>query len=164
MGWGSLIFLTVGTQLPFDRLVAEVDEWAGDNSQAQIFGQIGQALYKPNHFEHVDFLSPRKTDEYVQKADLIISHAGMGTVLSALKYQKALLIMPRRADLGEHRNNHQLATANWLNQKLGIDVAYEVDAIRGLLGASREPISDLIGDDAQPELIDHLKRFIFKTS
>jgi exopolysaccharide biosynthesis glucuronosyltransferase PssE len=159
-----LIFLTVGTQLPFDRLVAEIDEWAGDNSQAQIFGQIGHALCKPNHFKHVDFLSPGKIEEYFQKADLIISHAGMGTVLNALKYQKALIIMPRRADLGEHRNDHQLATANWLNQKLGIDVAYEVETIRGLLEAPREPISNLIDEDAQPELIDSLKRFIFKIS
>jgi exopolysaccharide biosynthesis glucuronosyltransferase PssE len=157
-----LIFLTVGTQLPFDRLVFEVDQWAEQNKQIEIFGQIGSALYKPTNFQHTDFLSINEVETYVKKADLIISHAGMGTFLTALKYNKALVIVPRRADLGEHRSNHQLTTARWLNKEYGIDVAYNTSAIEAFLGAPPAPSPNRVGEHAQPELIDRLKEFIFK--
>ena len=45
-------------------------------------------------------------------AAAIVAHAGMGTILTALETGKRLLVMPRRAALGEHRNDHQLATVS----------------------------------------------------
>ena len=56
-------------------------------------------------------MSPKECTDRMVAADAIIAHAGMGTILTALEMGKPLLVMPRRAELGEHRNDHQLATA-----------------------------------------------------
>lgn len=155
-----MIFLTVGTQLPFDRLVAAVDDWAGA-SRARVFAQTGAGKYRPRHCEHADYLAPALADDLFRKADLIVSHAGMGSILTALKYQKRILILPRRASLGEHRNEHQLATARWLGRKPGVFVAEEADDVARLLSA-REVLQsgEAISDHADPALLARLREFV----
>ncbi|MFZ2267522.1 MAG: glycosyltransferase [Azonexus sp.] len=120
-----MIFITVGTQLPFDRLIGIVDKWAASRPEVSIFGQIGPTKAIPSNFASAQFLAPFDIEERFAKADLIIAHAGMGTVLSAMKLRKPILIFPRRAALGEHRNDHQMATARWLESKLGLTVAFD---------------------------------------
>ena len=117
-----MIFVTVGTQLPFDRLINAVDTWASRNPDIEIIAQIGPTDIQPINMQYSSFLSPDKADEYFVQASLIVSHAGMGSILTALKYRKPILILPRRASLSEHRNDHQMATAKWLCNKPGITV------------------------------------------
>ena len=58
-------------------------------------------------------------------ADAIVAHAGMGTILTALELGKPLLVLPRRASLGEHRNEHQLATARRFADTGRLAVAFD---------------------------------------
>lgn len=123
-----MIFATVGTQLAFDRLIQPLDQWISHrNSVIKCFAQIGPTRYKPVHIPHADFLTPTQACQYMRDASLIVSHAGMGTILTALQLQKPVVIMPRKASLGEHRNDHQLATAKWLASRPGIAVAWDVE-------------------------------------
>ena len=156
-----MIFVTVGTQLSFDRLVEAVDLWAGSNLSEKIFAQVGPAKYKPVNFDSKEFINPDEADSLFQKSDLIISHAGMGSILTALKYRKPILIMPRKAGLGEHRNDHQLATAKWLGVKPGISVAWEVEDVQSILNMRTSLRGgDGISEFASPELISSLKSLI----
>ena len=66
---------------------------------------------------------PREFRAKAQESDVIVAHAGMGSILTALELGKPIVVMPRRAHLGEHRNDHQWATANHLGHGLGIPVA-----------------------------------------
>jgi len=103
-----MIFLTVGTQFPFDRLVRTVDDLAGGGAIAEdIFAQIGDSTYKPRNFEAVASLDKRAFDERFVTASAIISHAGMGTIAMAMEHGKSLLAMPRRRKYGEVVNDHQ---------------------------------------------------------
>ena len=113
-----MIFVTVGTDGPFDRLIATVDRWAGENGRTDVVAQIGRSTLQPRFVEAHRFLDPPRFSEYFASAEFVIAHAGMGTILSALRYGKPLIVMPRRASLGEQRNEHQLATARRL-QELG---------------------------------------------
>jgi UDP-N-acetylglucosamine transferase subunit ALG13 len=120
-----VIFLTVGTQLPFDRLVAAVDAWVAGRAggQAEVFGQIsdpGSAGYRPRHFEWVADLDPAEFEARFRAATHVVAHAGMGTIIGALGQGKPLLVMPRRAHLGEQRNDHQFATVQRLGTRPGI--------------------------------------------
>lgn len=157
-----MIFLTVGTQLAFDRLVGAVDDWCGKHPSISVFAQVGPTKLKIEHMESRDFLSPEETKKMVLASKLIIAHAGMGSVLTALKYRKPILIVPRKASLGEHRNEHQLATANWLEGHLGIHVAWDETEIAALLdGYSDFQEGGELSEYASPELIENLKKFIF---
>jgi len=73
-----MIFLTVGTQFPFDRLVKAVDETVSKNGlDEQIFAQVGTTTYRPRNFETVPSLEKTLFDKHFSEADSIISHAGM---------------------------------------------------------------------------------------
>ena len=156
-----MIFVTVGTQLPFDRLIAAVDAWAGETGVGDVFAQIGPTAYVPRHIEFAQFIPPAECAQRMREADAIVAHAGMGTILNALQLGKPLLVMPRRASLGEHRNEHQSATARRFEDLGSVAVAADADALaRKLdtlhaLGAAK-PISPY----ASPRLINALSSFI----
>jgi UDP-N-acetylglucosamine transferase subunit ALG13 len=120
-----MIFVTVGTELPFNRLVSVVDDWAREHRRTDVFAQIGNTPRRPSFIASADFLAPREFNEWFARSTTIIAHAGMGTILSALRFEKPILVMPRRAALGEHRNDHQLATVKRLVELNKIHVALD---------------------------------------
>jgi len=134
-----MIFLTVGTQFPFDRLVRAVDE-AFDNGliDQKVFGQIGETSYRPRNFESVASLEKRVFDECLKRASGVISHAGVGTITMALDDHKPLLVMPRLRKYGEVVSDHQVAIAKKFSELGHILVAYDAedlpDGIRRLAG------------------------------
>ena len=83
-----MIFVTIGTQLPFNRLVKAVDAWAGRNPSMKVFAQVGPGADLPQHMEYVEFVPPSQVTQLMNEAELIVSHAGMGSVLTALRYQR----------------------------------------------------------------------------
>ncbi|MEO8617181.1 MAG: glycosyltransferase, partial [Luteolibacter sp.] len=105
---------------------------------------------------------PAEFSELFRSASLIISHAGMGTILSALHFGKPILVMPKRAALGEHRSDHQVATARRMMELGRVNVAFDEVDLRGRL----DHLEDLqapyrISDSASGSLIDGLRNFIF---
>ncbi|WP_169140505.1 glycosyltransferase [Aromatoleum toluolicum] len=156
-----MIFVTVGTQLAFNRLVEAVDKWAEANSDVEVFGQIGPSGLQPRAMTHADFLPPAKADELMRQADLIVSHAGMGSILTALRYQRPILIMPRKAGLGEHRNDHQFATARWLDGRPGVSVAWSEDEVAARLDERhRLSVGPQLAEFASGQLIERLDAYI----
>ena len=156
-----MIFLTVGTQLPFDRLVRAVDDWAGRTGRSDIVAQIGPSELSPRHLQFQRFVSPAEFVQHLTAADLIISHAGMGSIIHALELGKPILVMPRRADLDEHRNDHQLATARRFLESGRIMVAmdeYELSAQLEVL--RRPPPGPRIGRFATDGLLSSVRNFI----
>jgi UDP-N-acetylglucosamine transferase subunit ALG13 len=133
-----MIFVTVGAQMPFDRLVRAVDEWAGDSRRGDVFAQIGPSGYRPRHLQYAQFINPLQYEDAVTLADVIVSHAGMGTIITALERGKPILVMPRRGDLGETRNDHQVATARCLEGMKLVHVAMDPAALAARLDAIDE--------------------------
>lgn len=153
-----MIFVSVGTQISFDRLVQAVDQWAGEQGRDDIFAQIGETELKPEHIRTQASLAPDEFDEKFAGADVIVAHAGMGTILGALVAGKPLVVMPRRASLGEHRNEHQLATARRFAEEGLVHVAMdEAELVQHLnrIDDAREPgpysAARLRGADRGPE-------------
>ena len=141
-----MIFVTVGTQLSFDRLGAVVDRWAGEHQITDVFAQLGPTELRPRHIEYRRFISPAECRRCMLSARAIVAHAGMGTMLTALELGKPLLVMPRSAALGEHRNDHQLATAQRFAELGRVAVAFDEHELPAKLAeldrlANVEPIS-----------------------
>lgn len=158
------IFVVTGTQEPFDRMVRAIDKWAVTQNKHEIFAQIASADYHPVSFESTGFISPEKFDAYFKGADLIVSHAGMGTIISALSNAKPIIVMPRLALYHEHRNDHQLATAKSFEQMGYVKVAYtEEELVTYLNSPQNIKPSPAIGKEASKELLSFLGNFIAGT-
>ena len=156
-----MIFLAVGTQLPFDRLTRAVDLWAQRENRSDVYGQIGQTDFTPAAIQAEKYLPPKAFVDHCHRASLLIAHAGMGLIISALEMKKPIIVMPRRASLGEHRNEHQLATVKRFQDTPGIYVALDVQELEELL---LRP-SDLVGGAsiaqvANSDLLAALSSFI----
>jgi UDP-N-acetylglucosamine transferase subunit ALG13 len=107
-----MIFLTVGTVLPFDRLVRAVDQAIAVHLITMpVFAQIGQTDFQPMHMDWAATLDKASFDRHIAEATYVISHAGIGSIMIALELRKRLLVMPRRKCYGEHVNDHQVVNA-----------------------------------------------------
>jgi UDP-N-acetylglucosamine transferase subunit ALG13 len=120
-----MIFVTIGQMLPFDRLIRAVDAWAGERRRGDVFAQIGDGRFEPRHMRWQRKLSPTEFTERVRESEAVVTHAGMGTILTAFDLGRPILIMPRRAELREVTNDHQLATARYFAADGRIAVAFD---------------------------------------
>lgn len=130
------VFLTVGTQLGFDRLIRAVDLWAKNNTNFDFFAQIGEGAYKPVNMSYVSYLCSDEYDEKFSSSDIVVSHAGMGTIISASLIGKPVIIMPRDPKFGEHRNSHQIATCKRFESLDGCYIADNESELYELLNNS----------------------------
>lgn len=154
-----MILLTVGTQLPFDRLVEVVDKVAAQMDEP-FLAQIGRGNYTPRHMEWCRVMDPVAFEELIASASIIISHAGIGTVVTAQRHGKPMILFPRLASLGEHRNDHQLATTSALAGRPGIAVATRVDELRSHIASPPATSQPATPPDRQRQLRDRIARFI----
>jgi UDP-N-acetylglucosamine transferase subunit ALG13 len=160
-GDSVVIFVTVGAQMPFDRLVKAVDQWAGENSRNDVFAQIGQSEYRPSNIQWTNFLEPDEFKRKFETAKVVVAHAGTGSIITALQLGKPVLVMPRRADLRETRNDHQIATSEQFRRFDSVEVAWDenelmakLDNIDNLSGSQR------VGSYASSELVGAIREFI----
>ena len=133
-----MIFLTVGSMFPFDRLIRAVDEMVGAGRIGEVVtAQIGDGLYEPRNFAFDRFLDKPRYDERVGQASMLLGHAGAGTIALALERDKRLLVVPRLRAHKEHVNDHQVATARRFEELGHVLVAYETASIPAKLEALR---------------------------
>jgi UDP-N-acetylglucosamine transferase subunit ALG13 len=157
-----MILVTVGTQLAFDRMVRAVDEWAADHRDVEVFAQIGPAEVVPQHIAYERFVGPELFTAKARACTAIVAHAGTGSIFTALELRKPIIVMPRRAELGEHRNDHQLATVAKFRDFGGVHVAESGDELHALLDRLErlQAPAEGFSPHAQPELLDAVRAFV----
>jgi len=156
-----MIFVTVGTQLPFDRMISTIDVWAVQTGRTDVFAQTGPSQYKPRAIQCAAFLPADECRLKIEQAELIIAHAGMGSIITALELGKPILVMPRRCDLNEHRNNHQISTAIKLHEQGRIHVAMdEKELAERLTNIDSITSRCQVNRQASPQLLQALSDFV----
>lgn len=156
-----MIFVTVGTQLHFDRLVRAVDQWAGARGIPDVFAQVGPSDHQFQHIQAKQFVEPTDFRKRVEMASVVIAHAGMGSIITALELGKRIIVMPRQASLGEHRNDHQVATVKKFAQQGRIEVAFnEQELIDKLDHLEALDEVDRLSSQASQYLIESIRAFI----
>lgn len=156
-----MIFVTVGSQEPFDRLIQAVDEWAGSRSRNDVFAQLGNSSIRPQHIEFTQFLEPADFRRIMREASVIVAHAGMGSIISALELGKQIVVLPRRAHFRETRNDHQVATAERFGAQGRILVANEEKELPEKLDhALTLGNADSIDTQASPQLLATIRAFL----
>lgn len=158
-----MIFITTGTQEPFDRLIKVIDTIAHDLKD-EIIAQSFTGRYQPKNFSINKFYTPAEFDDIFKRARLIVSHAGMGNIINALTIEKPILVMPRKKDLGEHRNNHQIATVKKFKELGYIYIANDekelTEKLTKLVLNDKIDTLHQVGKYASKELITSLMEYI----
>ena len=105
-----MIFVSLGTQdKSFIRLVEKIDELKKNNIiKEDVIVQLGSTKYKSENIKCIDFMSMEEFDKYLHNCSYLITHGGVGTILTALKYNKKIIAVPRLKKYNEHVNDHQL--------------------------------------------------------
>ena len=156
-----MIFVTVGSQMPFDRLVRAVDQWAAARGRLDVFAQIGSTDFLPTAISAKKYVDPLEFRRCVETADVIVAHAGMGSIITALECGKPMIVMPRRGSLNETRNDHQVATVRHLSKHGRITVAMNEEELVGKLDSVGGPQEmDHISPHASPVLIATIRNFV----
>lgn len=106
-----MIFVMLGTQNnSFHRLLEEIDKLLNKKIiQEEVIVQAGYTEYKPQNenMKIIDFMPREELDKLEQNANFIITHGGVGSIITSLEKGKKVIAMPRLHEYGEHVNNHQ---------------------------------------------------------
>lgn len=156
-----MIFLVLGTQkFQLNRLLREVDELIENGLITQeVVAQIGNSQYKPSNYKYYQFLDKKLFDDYINKASIIVTHSGVGTIITALKAKKPVIVFPRLEKYGEHVDDHQLDIAKAFEKKKYVLCCYEHDSLKNILDKCNDfPFENYIsGND---KIIDIINEYL----
>ena len=104
-----MILVLLGTQNnSFHRLLEEVEKNIEDETiNEDVVVQSGYTKFKSDKMKIIDLMSSDELEKYQNEANLIITHGGVGSIISSLKKSKKVIAVPRHHEYGEHVNNHQ---------------------------------------------------------
>lgn len=130
-----MIFVTLGSQkFQFNRMLIEIDKLIENGKiTEEVFAQTGASDYKPKNFKYKDFLTQDEFKEYMKNANLVITHAGTGAIVTALKNDKLVIAIPRLAKYGEHVDDHQIQLIDEFKELNFIEPVYEIEQLESAL-------------------------------
>jgi UDP-N-acetylglucosamine transferase subunit ALG13 len=158
-----MIFVTVGSMFPFERMIRSMDDWTSQHPEQQVFAQIGGGKYEPRHMRWQRIIAPDDYKKVVQSCRVIVAHAGTGSVFTASEFRKPIVLLPRRAAQKEHTTDHQHDTAKWLQDKQGIFIAWsENELAQAIERASQAAgnLQSLIATSAPQPFLDRIRGFL----
>lgn len=140
-----MIFAIAGSQLAFPRLMQALDAIA-TRTGVPIVAQTADPAARFATIRAVAFMGPETFERHMAAAVMVVAHAGIGTIIGAAQHCKPLVLMPRRHALGEHRNDHQVATADRFRDTSGIIVVEDEQALElAVLRPAPPPVGHAIG-------------------
>lgn len=109
-----MILVLLGTQAnDFSRLLKEIEKQIDKGIiKEEVVVQAGSTKFETSKMKIFDLLSKEEIDELKKKASLIITHGGVGSIVSSIKLGKKVIGVPRLQKYGEHVNDHQLEIIN----------------------------------------------------
>lgn len=104
-----MVFVVLGSQkFQFNRLLEEVDKLVDQGIiTEEIETQVGASTYKPRNYNAVDFYSREDFRNLLKKSNIVITHGGSSSIISAISLGKKVIAVPRLAKFGEHVDDHQ---------------------------------------------------------
>lgn len=126
-----MIFVVLGTQkFQFNRLLKALDKLVEKGLITDmVVAQKGNSDYIPRNYKSIDFMDKEEFQEQIQNCSLMICHSGVGTIISGLKHEKKVIVIPRLAKYKEHIDDHQIEIAKIFEKKGYILVADREDLL-----------------------------------
>jgi beta-1,4-N-acetylglucosaminyltransferase len=127
-----VIFVSQGTSDPFDRLLRAAELLAGDE---ELVVQCGKSAVRPAGATCFDFASFERVLELMRDARVVVTHAGVGSIMAARAVGKRPVVVPRLRRFGEAVDDHQVALGRRLH---AIGLVTLVEDVAGLPAAVLE--------------------------
>ncbi|MEX0973210.1 MAG: glycosyltransferase [Solirubrobacterales bacterium] len=128
-----MIFVTVGTHhQPFQRLLDALGSFDG----AELTVQYGPGKAPAGVARAAPYM---RFDEMVacfREADVVITHAGVGSILCARREGHVPLVAPRRHELGEHVDEHQAELTRALAERGAAIAVWDTAKLSELVGTA----------------------------
>ncbi len=127
-----MILVLLGTQNnSFHRLLEEIERNLQNGTiDEEVIVQAGYTKFESKNMKIFDLIPKEKLEELQKKADLIITHGGVGSIISSIEKNKKVIAVPRLHEYGEHVNNHQKEIVSDFDKKgyiIGIERVEEVE-------------------------------------
>ena len=153
-----MILVIIGLMYGFERLIKKMDKIAGEIEE-EVIVQIGLTDYEPKNVKYFKFGSEKYFNKQFREARIIVSHAGVGTILTARKFRKPIIIVPRQKKYGEHIDDHQMEIARELEGHKNIRVIYNINELEQNLNI---PYKYFDNNKHDSTLVVSLKKYINK--
>ena len=137
-----MIFVAVGTQkFQFNRLLKAVDDLIEQGQlDSDVFAQTGHSDYVPKNYKFKDFISKDEFESCIDRCDLLITHSGVATIITGLKLEKPVVVVPRLAKFGEHVDDHQFQIAESFSTKNLLLMCKEQDNLADIVQEAKDHI------------------------
>lgn len=130
-----MILVTLGTQdKDFSRLLKSVDEQIKlGNIKEDVIVQAGHTKYESDRMQIFDLLDRDKFSKLISECNILITHGGVGSIITGLQNNKIVIVAPRLAKYNEHLNDHQLQITSNFDKAGYILPLYENDDLGKIL-------------------------------
>ena len=127
-----MILVMLGTQNnSFHRLLEEIDRLIEKEIiKEDVIVQAGYTKYESKKMKIFDLIPRDELEKYQSEARIIITHGGVGSIISSLKLGKKVIAVPRYHEYAEHVNNHQTEIVDTFDEKgyiIGIKQVSELE-------------------------------------
>ena len=156
-----MILIVLGTQkFQCNRLLILIDNLIQENKlKEEVFAQIGNSDYIPRNYNYKRFLNKDEFEKKILECDMIITHGGVGTIISAITKRKPTIIFPRLKKYNEHVDDHQLEIAEAFSRRNYAKVCKENTDIKKLIDECRVcKFSNY--ESKREDIINEILRFI----
>lgn len=156
-----MILVLLGTQNnSFHRLLEEIEKNIEDGTiKEEVIVQAGYTKFKSDRMKIMDLMSKEQLEQFQDEADLIITHGGVGSIISSIEKEKKVIAVPRMHEYGEHVNNHQKEIVKDFNDKGYIIGIEKVEDLKQAI----EKIKDFEPKKYQPDnekMLKIIEKFI----
>lgn len=137
-----MIFVTLGSQkFQFNRVLKYLDHLTEKNIlREEVYAQIGHSSYTPIYYPYDRFINREVFFERISLSNTVITHAGTGAIVSALKMNKKIIAVPRLKKYGEHVDDHQLEIAKIFQNEGYVLLAENLDDLEDKLSIMNKGI------------------------
>lgn len=128
-----MIFVSVGThEQQFNRLIKCVDDLVKDGFiKDKVVIQTGYSDYEPKYCEWEKLYPYSKMVEFVERAEVVVTHGGPSSIILPLQMGKVPIVVPRQKRFGEHVNNHQYEFVEFISQRQqNIIPVWEIESLK----------------------------------
>lgn len=136
------IFIPLGTQkFPFGRLINAFNSLVerGVFAEDEIVMQSTVYDVEPK-FKHVGLISLDEFNHYLNESEIIVTHAGVNSIISCMNRKKAFIVVPRLSKYGEHVDDHQLEIAKLMESQFNVLVLWDMMLLEQLLEHAKQHI------------------------